>query len=160
MGAKCEMKKIQKPHHPRWAVDHLQTRPAVLEFKFERPEASVTIASFDFATSPDDAPTVILINSGMSSNNATLNALNEGRKRGQVNGARANRQKALKRLDAIIKCTEDIWSRNADLRYKVSATAVKIEKMKLSALRMQKGDFLGVDAIRKHLSAAIRKRLL
>jgi hypothetical protein len=82
--------------------------------------------------------------------------LNEGRKKGQLQGARANREKAIARRDALVKCTKKLWSDNPALRNHFLPTARQIERMKLPELRLKEygQNFLGVDAIRKHLRAA------
>lgn len=91
---------------------------------------------------------------------AILDKLAEGRKIGQVEGTRVNKEKAAERRQAIVRLAKEVWARKPDFRNNMLATAVEIEGMKDSALRTGTYGSLGVDAIRKHLSAARKNELL
>ena len=63
-----------------------------------------------------------------SRDTAILSALTEGRKIGQVEGARTNQEYAAKRRQVIIGLAKEVWERKPDLQNNMLATASEIER--------------------------------
>jgi hypothetical protein len=83
----------------------------------------------------------------------TFRSLLEAPNSGRLKGAQANKDKAAKFREAIIQLAQKVWAKNPAIQYNLLETAREIEKKHDAALRLgSRFDYLGVDAIRKHLS--------
>jgi hypothetical protein len=76
----------------------------------------------------------------------------------QLLGARINKENAAKRRKEIARLAKGLWEQKPGLKNNLSGTAREIESMKHDALKLKgKADYLGADAIRKHLSSERKK---
>ena len=57
-------------------------------------------------------------------------------------------------MRVIVRLARDLWTRNPSLENNMLATAREIESMKDEKLKLGPFDYLGMDAIRKHLRKA------
>jgi hypothetical protein len=82
----------------------------------------------------------------------------ENRKKGRAQGTVTTKQNAAQRYAIVVSRAKAFWASQPTLKNKLTQTARHIEALKLDQLRLSgRRDFLGFEAIKKHLRKASRR---